>query len=266
MVKEDDFRVLFKAMKNHFKLLTLIALGASAIFIPSCKEVEEEPTTPADPTCYMLTSNIDGDITTYTYNSDNQVISAKYDGTTTTFTYTNGKLTSANDGYTESTFVYEAGATQPTRVNLVEDSTNAGYIIMEYNSNNLITKVEYHDETDQIQTVNYVTYDAVGNLTALQIDEWNEDLEDFMTFVTFANITNDGKKNPFQTSLALIYANIDEPVVYGKTNITGGSLVVFGQAVPFTATNTYNDNDYATSTVINIFGETSSYEYTFNCK
>ena len=262
---EVDFRNLFKAMKNQFKLFMLIALGATAIFIQSCKEVEDEPSTTTDPTCYMLTSDIDSVLTTYAYNSDNMVISATTEGETTTFSYTDGKLTGANDGITQSTFIYEANANTPNRINLTENDTAAGYIILE-SSNNLITKIEYHDQTDQIQTVNYVTYDADGNLTSLQIDEWDPEFEEFATFVTFTGITNDGKKNPFQTSLALICANIDEAVVYGKTNITGGNLVVFGQALPFTAVNTYNDNDYSTSTTINALGLITSYQYTFDCK
>jgi YD repeat-containing protein len=252
-------------MKNSTKFLAMLVLGASALFNQSCKEVEEEPTPPADPTCYMLTSNMDGELTTYTYNASNQLVSAERSGTTTTFTYTDGKLMGANDGYTQSTFVYTGAETQPSRVNLKEDNVDAGYIIMEY-ENGLITKTEFHDETGQITTVNYTTYDANGNLTGLQFDEWDSDSEEFVTFVTFTGMTNDGKKNPFQTSLALIYSNIEEAVVFGKTNITGGNLVVFGQSVPFTATNTYNSNNYATSTVINVFGETTTYEYTFDCK
>ena len=253
-------------MKKQFKLMAMLALGAAAIFIQSCKEVDEEPVVKADPVCYMLTSKVDGETTTYTYNAENQVISANYLGTITNFTYADGKLTSANDGTTTSAFVYEGTSTLPSRVNLSENGKSTGYIIMEYDNNKQITKVETHDETGQATTVNFITYDAAGNMTGMQVDEWNVDTEEFETWVTFTGITNDGKKNPYQTSLALVYANNEDPVVFGKTNITGGNLVVFGQAVPFTATSTYNDNDYATSTTINVVGETTVYDYTFNCK
>lgn len=260
------FAPQFKQMKKHLKLMAMLTLGAPAIFIQSCKEVEEEPIVKADPVCYMLTSNADGETTTYSYNATNQVITANANGNNTTFTYTDGKLASANDGYTTSTFVYDANSSVPTRVNLTEDGASAGYIVMEYDNNKLITKVETHDETGQITTVNSITYDAAGNMTGMKADEWNADIEEFETWVTFTDITTDGKKNPFQTSLALIYANIEDPVIFGKTNITGGNLSVFGQAIPFTASSTYNENNYATSTTINIFGETTVYEYTFNCK
>jgi hypothetical protein len=248
-------------MKNSFKILAVLALGASAIFLHSCTEVEEPE--PAVPVCYMSTLVDDGDTTTYIYNSDNQIVQSVYDGDTVIYEYSGGRLSTIVDGLLESTFIYDAG-NLPSRINNKFDGIDAGYIIVESSGGN-ITKVEIHDETGQATEVTNVTY-TDGKISSLIADEWNADSSEFETTAQITNIMTDGKKNPYQTSLALIMANYDNPLAYGTDNMVSGDLDFDGQSVPVVVTHTYNANDYPENTNLTILGFPVSTSYTFDCK
>jgi len=252
-------------MKKTFNLLMLLALGAGVFTLNSCsEEPTDDPTPAASPTCYMTQSTEDGDITSYTYNSDNDIVVSVYDGDTTKYEYSGGRLSLAYDGYEEATFIYTSGNI-PSRVNLKEDGVNSGYIIIESTNSN-ITKIEEHDADDQIQTVTFTTYDASGNLTTMKVDEWDEETSEFYTLASISNIKTDTKKNPYTTSMALVYANMGSPFIYGQTNMISGDFTLFGQSVPVTGTHTYNGNNYPTASTLDAAGEKTEFTYMYDCK
>ncbi|MDB4107121.1 hypothetical protein OAD66_01250 [Bacteroidia bacterium] len=251
-------------MKKTFNLLMILALGAAVFTLNSCSEEPAEDPTPAETICYLTQSEEDGEVTTYSYDSDNNVISSISYGDTTTFEYSGGRLNLAYDGSTEATFIYESGNV-PSRINLQEDGQSDGYIIMT-NTNGNITKIEQHDVDDQIQDVTFATYDANGNLLSVINETWDADLKEFETMAEITNIVTDGKKNPYSTSLALIYADLENPLNFGQSNIVSGDFVVFDQAVPVTSSYTYNANNYPTSSVLTALGEETIFNFTYNCK
>lgn len=258
-------------MKKSFKILTLLALGASTLFFNACSEVEEPLPPAADPICYMTQESITDDFGTetssFTWDSDDNLVQSVYEGDTTIFEYSGGRLARAYDGYEEATIIYDAGNI-PSRINLAYDGIPAGYIILTSDGGN-ITKVENHEVegmNDQVTEVSYITYDGNGNVTAFDVDEYNEDTQMFETFLTATNIVSDGKKNPYAESFAFLYLNIDNPAALGKSNITSASISLQGQTFPYTATYTYNDNDYPLTSAITFFIGSSNYTYTYNCK
>lgn len=262
------FAEQFDQMKKTFKMMALLALGASAVFLNGCKDVEDpiDPIDPVDPvvTCKMNTSSNDGEVTTYMYNTSDQVISSETGGETTTYEYdTEGKMTTATAGTTVSTCTYSGGFF-PSRVDVTDNGVNDGYYIMEEDANG-ITKIEEHDDEGEISAVTYATYDTDGNVTRIQIDTWEPNTMEFITIADIQNIVTDTMNNPFYGNFALIFANIDGLTVYGKTNFLSGDFEVFGQSLPATATHTYNDHDLPLTTTFNAAGETTDFIYTYTC-
>jgi hypothetical protein len=253
-------------MKIAFKSLILLALGAGMFTLNSCSDEPSDDVTPtpAEPICYMTLASEDGDSTSFNYNSTNQVISSKNDGTITTYEYSGGILSTAFDGYTEATFIYTTGNI-PSRINIKEDGKAAGYWIIENSSGN-ITKVEIHDSSDQVTEVTVATY-VSGNLSTMLLQEWDTDLKDFVTSYQLSNVITDGKKNPYSTSFALVYANSGNPFVFGKTNITSVTLTQNGVSLPATVEHTYNANNYPITSKLKLSGTLiSDNAYIYNCK
>jgi hypothetical protein len=212
----------------------------------------------------MTSTTDDGDVTAYVYNASNQVISSTYDGVSTAYEYSGGRLSTAFDGTTEATFIYTSGNI-PSRVNLLEDGVNAGYWIIE-NTDGNITKIELHDADDVVSEVTVATYTG-GALSTILVQSYNYDTEEFETGTQVSGITNDGKSNPYNTNFALIYANIDNPLILGKNNLTGGNLVFGGENIPFTIAHTYNTNNYPLISTITIPGlGSNTVSYVYDCK
>jgi hypothetical protein len=244
-------------MNKSFKLLMLLALGAGMFTLNSCSE---DPV----PVCYMTTSVEDGTTITIAYNSDNQVVSSTYDSTTTTYEYSGGRLSTAYDGYTEATFIYTSGNI-PSRVNIKEDGLAAGYWIIESTDGN-VTKIELHDADDLVTEVTVATY-VSGNLSSMLLQEYNYDLQEYETTFQLSGIVTDGKKNPYTTSFALVYANLGSPFSFGQSNITSGNLSQSGVVLPVVATHTYNSNNYPTASSLTLGGQAvSALSYTYDCK
>lgn len=260
-------------MKKSFKILTLLVLGAGLITFQSCKE-ETDPTTPtpSTPTCYMtqeVHTDIDGSYTTdYSYDAESNLVLAVEDGDSTIFEYTAGKLTRAYDGYTEATVVYTSGNVAE-RINIKEDGIDMQYLLLTTDANGNITKVEFHNLAnggDTIEVVNYMTYDAAGNLSTIQVDDYNYETDEFETFISASAIVTDGKKNPYAESLAFFYLNSDNPLVLGKSNVTSASVEVAGNAFPFSASFTYNSNNYPLTSAVTFFLGNDNVTYTYDCK
>ncbi len=258
-------------MKKSFKSLTVIALGAGLLTLNACKEeVVEEPSVPI---CYLTQetySDADGsDVSYYEYDSDDNLVLAVYDGDSTIFGYRNGRLVSANDKFTEATFIYGSGSTFPERINLKEGGIDYGFLIVETTNGN-ITKVEVHENDgtsgDLITEVSYITYDANGNIKSAQLDEWDEDTEEYITYLNIGNITTDDKTNPYSGSIAFFYLNNDNPLVLGVNNILTGDVTLAGTVLPYTSSYTYNDNDYPITSSTVFFIGSNTRTFTYNCK
>jgi hypothetical protein len=203
---------------------------------------------------------VDGTTTDFLYDSDNEVVTSIEDGDTTTYKYSGGRLSSVYDGNVEATFIYASGDV-PERINIKEDGVDAGFFILE-GSNGNITKLEVYDETGEVTQVTNVTYDANGNVLTVLAQGWDE--EQMKLVIQVTDILTDGKKNPYSTSIALIYANLESPLVFGKSNILSGNADFMGQNVPITSTHIYNSNNYPTSSIVaqGLYSGT----YTFDCK
>ncbi|MFT7230107.1 MAG: hypothetical protein ACI9GO_000570 [Bacteroidia bacterium] len=249
-------------MKKSFKLLLILALGAGVLTLNSCSDEAEEEPTPAVPVCYMTSLEVSSGTTAFLYNSDNQVVTSIEDGDTTTYEYSEGRLSSVYDGDVEATFIYASGNV-PERINIKEDGVDAGFFILE-GSNGNITKLEIHDEAGEVTQVTNVTYDANGNALSVLVQSWDEEQMDFVTVLQVSDILTDGKKNPYATSLALVFANLESPLVFGQSNIISGNADFMGQNVPITSTHIYNSNNYPTSSIVaqGLYSGT----YTFDCK
>ncbi|MFT5057223.1 MAG: hypothetical protein ACI80H_001947, partial [Pseudoalteromonas distincta] len=180
----------------------------------------------------------------------------------TTYEYSEGRLSSVYDGDVEATFIYASGNV-PERINIKEDGVDAGFFILE-GSNGNITKLEIHDEAGEVTQVTNVTYDANGNALSVLVQSWDEEQMDFVTVLQVSDILTDGKKNPYATSLALVFANLESPLVFGQSNIISGNAAFMGQNIPITGTHTYNSNNYPTTSDVAEGLYTGT--YTFDCK
>lgn len=268
-------------MKKTFNLLMIAALGCGVLTFSSCSDESGDDPTPGttetSTKCYMTQEQIIDDVETetinYTYDSDDNVILAvsSYpgeEGDSTSFTYSGGKLASAYDGYTKSTFMYEGTSTIPNRIDIEEGGVDAGYILLTVVGNN-ITKVENHyfyESDDVIEDETTVEYDASGNITSAIVKEYNEDTKMLEPFMELSNVVNDGKKNPRSESFAFFYMNSDNPTSFGTSNVTSASLTVSGIPTTMTASMTYNEHDYPTEMTATVLGFSNQFKMTYNCK
>ena len=263
-------------MKNNFKLLMILALGAGVFTLQSCSdETETTDPTPAETTCYITQEKITGDgfeeTIDYTYDSDDNIIKAvsTEDGTseTTTFEYSGGRLATAYDGFTESTFIYPSGSNTPERINTKEDGVSVSYAILT-SENGRITKIENHNTTDGdvIEDVLFITYDADGNVESAEGQEYNEDTEEFTTTLELSNVITDGKKNPYATSFAFFLQNEDNPVSLGVSNVVSATVTLNGIGTPYASSFEYNSDNFPTSASSTVLGFSNTTDFTYNCK
>ena len=260
-------------MKNSFKILTLLVLGAGFSTLQSCSdETDTTDPTPSTPVCYItqeVYSDIDGSSTkNFTYDSDNNLVLAVEGKDSTIFEYSGGRLSRAFDGYTEATVIYNSGNV-PERINLKEDGVDVEYLFLTKDANNNITKVEFHtlrNGGDTIEAVNHMTYDATGNLATILVEDYDYENDEFVTFLSADEFVNDGKKNPYGESLAFFYLNTDNPLVLGKSNITSATVNVAGNDFPYSSTFTYNSNNYPLTTATTFFLGNNNISFTYNCK
>jgi YD repeat-containing protein len=262
-------------MKKSLKLFTLLAFGAGIVGLHSCTTETPDDPTPAEIKCYLTQEvSIEDSVTTttnYTWDANDNLTTAvvNSDGfiDTTVFEYTGNVLNTAVSGDETSTFVYAATG-ELQRINNSIDGVDDSYELFTTVGGN-ITKIEFHnlDSGDVVETVMYLTYDADGNVTAASVDFYDEDTDMYFTLADGSNFTNDGKNNPFALSYALLFMNIDDPYIFGNSNMSTATLTVFGQTGTLTSSYTYNDNDYPLTMEIQQDGSTSeSVTCTYNCK
>jgi|AntRauTorckE5430_2_1112549.scaffolds.fasta_scaffold01927_2 hypothetical protein len=250
-------------MKKSFKLILVLALGAGVLTLNSCSDdAEEADPVPAIPICYMTSLTVDGNTTDFVYNSNNQVVKSIEDTDTITYEYSGGKLSNVYDDGLTATFIY-GSSDIPERINTKEEGEDAGYFLLE-GSNGDITKLEIYDDADELSQVTSVTYDANGNVLTVLVQSWDEEQMKLETQLQVTDILTDGKKNPYATSIALIFSNLESPLVFGKSNILSGNADFMGQNVPITSTHIYNSNNYPTSSIVAL--GLYSGTYTFDCK
>jgi hypothetical protein len=263
-------------MNKTFKLLMILALGAGVFTLQSCSdETGTTDPTPAETTCYVTQEKItsDGDIQTidYTYDSDDNIILAvsTEDGVSdsTVYEYSGGRLAIAYDGFTESTFIYPSGSNTPERINTKEDGVSVSYAILTSDGAN-ITKIENHNtlDGDVIEDVLFVEYDANGDVTSAEGQEYNADADEFTTILKLSNVITDGKKNPYATSLAFFYQNEDNPVSLGTSNVASATITLNGFDTPYASSFEYNSDMFPTSSSATILGFGTTTDITYNCK
>lgn len=270
-------------MRNSFKTMLILALGAGVATLSSCTEDEgndPEPTETQAIVCYptTVTETSDGETitSTYVYNEDNHLTTSTYvDGSftsTTTYTYTDGKLTTATTGTEVATFVYADGGVYPTRINTSDDGEPAYFTVISSVDGN-ITKVEnsYYDESgnavlDDVTNFTYVN----GVLTNAKSEVYDEETETFETELEIADFVFDDKKNPYNGNVAFAFDNEFNPLVFTSGNIVSANIVtdIDGQELklPYTGTYTYNDNSYPLTSRQSVFGFNTDYTYEYNCK
>jgi PBP1b-binding outer membrane lipoprotein LpoB len=258
-------------MKKFLNVWMLAAIAAGVVFVSGCSEVDEptDPQGPTETTCYMTqevsSDDFETETTQFVWNAENQLVTAISDEDTTEFEYRNGKLVAAYEGASQADLVYDGSNTVPSRINLKEFGRDAGYVLIT-SSNGSVTKAEFYDDEDvMVQTVN-ATYDASNNITAFTVDMYDEEGDSLTTFLKGSNIQNDGKKNPYSESFAFVWLNIDNPVALGASNVTTAQVAIAGQNFPYTATYTYNDNDYPLTSKVAFFLGSTDLTFTYNCK
>jgi len=271
-------------MRNSFKTMLILALGAGMASLSSCSEDEGNDTDPMVPeaiVCYptTVTETSDGETitTTYEYNAENQLTTSSYvDGSftsTTTYAYTAGNLTTATTGTEISTFVYADGGTYPTRINTSEDGEPSYFSVITTTDGN-VTKIEnsYYDENDNaiLEDVTTLTYEN-GMLTGAKTEAYDPDTETFETELELRDIVLDGKKAPFNQNFAFAFEQEFNPVILVAQNVLSANLIgeLEGEEIklPYTGTYTYNDNNYpvtSTQSISGFFNTDFTYEY--NCK
>jgi hypothetical protein len=258
-------------MKKFLNLILFAGIAAGIVFVSGCSEVDEPDPEPAEPVCYMTQEvykdDFETETTSFEWNSDDQLVKAITGKDTTIFEYSGGRMNRAYDGFSEAVLIYDAGNI-PSRINIREDGIDVGYTLLTV-VNGDITKAEFHETdggNDQVTEVAYITYDDSSNVTAFDVDIYDEEQEDFVTFLSGSNIKNDGKKNPYKESFGFIYLNLDNPVALGRSNVTSAQVAISGQNFPYTGTYTYNDNDYPLTSTVTFFIGNTDLTYSYNCK
>ncbi len=270
-------------MRNSFKTMLILALGAGMATLSSCTEDEGNDPDPVAPVivCYPTTITTvddedDTETTKYEYNDENQLIKSTYafDGgqDITTFTYTDGKLATATSGDEVSTFIYDAGSDIPSRINITNDGEDVGFTVITSTGAN-ITKVEnsyYQDNEAILSDVTTLTYTG-GQLTGAKTENYDADSETFTTEVELSDFVFDGKKSPYNGNFAFAFEQDFNPLTLVPSNIVSANLVaeLEGQEIklPYTGTYTYNENEYpvtSTQEISGFFGTDFTFEY--DCK
>ena len=254
-------------MKRKFKLLTIMALSAFMLTLASCSEEVPGDTTPLDttentePTCYLTTCE-DAGSRTFEYNATNQLIKATIEADVINYTYVDNKLSVAEDNNgNKSTFTFDGGDI-PSRIDIVENGENAGYILLESTEGN-ITRIENHDASGTATLLAVVEYEE-NNPVSLSYQQWDEASKQFQTALEVENIETDGKNNPYRGDFALMFTNLNSPFIFGQSNILSGTVKILGNDTPITGTHEYNEKDFPTSS--NLASGVYSATYTYDCK
>lgn len=274
-------------MKNTFKMMWILMLGAGLFTMSACSDENDDPEpngngSSSETTCYatkVVSTDEDGeDVYDYEYNSDNQVIKSTntYDGDTyvTVYEYKDGKLDKAiTDGTDVSQFIYENGGNIPTRVNTSSDGEDV-YFSVVYSENGNITKIEnsYYDENGDavLEDITTLTYEN-GVITRSLTETYDPETETFVTDIDLQDIVLDGKKTPYNGQIAFAFEEGFNVLAILPSNVSSANIVgddgEGGEIkIPYISTFTYNDNDYPTEFTVSLFTFTTTTEVTYNCK
>lgn len=270
-------------MNYSFKTMLILVLGAGLGTFSSCTEDEDEVTKPADIVvvqCYptkITEVSDDGSVsTTYEYNAEKQLIKATAvedgDSYVTTYDYTDGKLTSATSDGVVSTFLYENASDYPTRINIVDDGEPVYFTVIT-SANGNVTKVEnsFYDDMGNavLRDITTLVY-TNGVLSSVVTDNYNAENESFSTDLEVTDFVFDGKKNPYNSSVAFAFEDEFNPTAVIKQNIVSANVVANfnGQEIklPYTTVYAYNDNEYPLTSQETVFGMKTDYTFEYNCK
>jgi|TARA_B110000902_G_scaffold71671_1_gene84787 antitoxin component YwqK of YwqJK toxin-antitoxin module len=271
-------------MKNSFKTMLILALGAGMATLSSCSEDEVNDPAPSGtaPISCMpteVTDIEDGDTstTTYEYNSNGTLIQSieveNGETTRSSYVYTaDGKLSSVVTEEQTAVFTYAAGSSIPERINISEDGTPYSFIEIT-SSNGNITKIEnsyYSGDEATLTDITSFTY-VNGKLNSSIAESYDEISDSFIPELTISDITFDGKKSPFNSNLAFAFDGDIDPLAITPENIASGNMVAVIESqevtLPIIGTYTYNENNYPITSrlsIANLFNNDNTYEY--NCK
>lgn len=182
----------------------------------------------------MLYTDYPEDNLEFVYNSENQLneIVLISDGSKKRFIYIDGKIDKAefldaqgNVGDTYEQYIY-SGNTIIER----QDLYNGGNTIDErylysYNSSGLVSEINYigANQTEISETKTFI-YDSLGNVTSIEIDYVNTDIDDLLFEYTY-----DSNNNPFLNVLPHILliedfsSFVNNPLTMTETNLSSNS-------------------------------------------
>ncbi len=274
-------------MKNTFKMMWVLMLGAGLFTMSSCTDDNEDPEPngngeTTETACYatkVVSTDEDGDDTyEYEYNADNQVVKStntyEGDSSVTVFEYKDGKLDKAiGDGIDVSQFIYENGGDIPSRINTTIDGEDAYFTVITTENGN-ISKIEnsyYDDNGDAVlEDVTTLTYEN-GVITRSLTETYDPEFDTFETEIDLQDIVLDGKKTPYNGQIAFAFEDDFNVLAISSSNVLSANLVSDdgdgGEIkIPYTSTFTYNDNDYPTEFNVSLFTFTSTTKVTYDCK
>ena len=274
-------------MKNTFKMMWVLMLGAGLFTMSSCTDDNEDPEPngngdTTETTCYatkVVSTDEDGDDTyEYEYNADNQVVKSTntYEGDSyiTVFEYKDGKLDKAiGDDTDVSQFIYENGGDIPSRINTTFDGEDAYFTVITTENGN-ITKIEnsYYDDSGDavLEDVTTLTYEN-GVITRSLTETYDPDSETFETDIDLQDIVLDGKKTPYNGQIAFAFEDGFNVLAILPSNVLSANIVGDDGAggelkIPYTSTFTYNDNDYPNEFNVSLFTFTTTTKVTYDCK
>lgn len=259
--------------------LALTGIACSMLFFGSCKD---DTDTPVDnnnggsttKTCKLIETKSDGETMTLTYSGD-KLVKAVEEDTSETITYeykydNDGKLTEiTEDGYYSYKMTYNSEG-QITRIEEYDGMDYVGPYTLTYDSEGNLIKVEefIRDNDMDVLFANYVYTYTNGELTKMtNLFDLNDDgvLDPADDIETSATVTStDGKKNPLY-GLPVYLTDFGNFQVFMKSNMTAGSIDIFGTTIPITATYTYNESGYPTKGTFNA-GDDTVIEYSYMCE
>lgn len=270
-------------MNYSFKTMLVLALGVGMVTFSSCTGDDDGGTVPAGKTalqCYPTkiteVSAEESVVTSYEYNTEKQLIKATAveDGDTyvTTYDYTDGKLTSSTSDVVVSTFLYENASDYPTRINVADDGEPVYFTVIT-SANGNVTKVEnsfYNDMGNAVlRDITTLVY-TNGVLSSVVTENYNAENDSFSTELEVTDFVFDGKKNPYNSSVAFAFEDEFNPTAVIKQNIVAANIVVKvnGQEIkmPYTTVYLYNDNEFPLTRKQSVFGMITDYTYEYNCK